>query len=63
MALFYTTMFIMFFGSAIAEFMADQIGTLVLAATAATLYMLADVLYSTAFGDSIRIEPAQAEAQ
>lgn len=58
-----TTTFIMFFGSAIAGFMADQIGTLVLVAAAATLYMLAGVLSPMAFGDSIKIASAQAEAQ
>ena len=58
-----TTTLIMFFGSAIAGFMADQIGTLILVAAAATIYMLAGVLSPAAFGDSINVAPAQAEAQ
>ena len=58
-----TTTLIMFFGSAIAGFMADQIGTLILVAAAATIYMLAGVLSPAAFGDSINVAPAQAETQ
>ncbi len=57
-----TTTLIMFFGSAIAGFMADQIGTFVLVSTAASFYILAGVLSPAAFGDSIKIAPAQSEA-
>ena len=58
-----TTTLIMFFGSAIAGFMADQIGTFILVFAAATIFMLAGVLSPMVFGDSIKIAPAQAEAQ
>jgi hypothetical protein len=58
-----TTTFIMFFGSAIAGFMADQIGTLILVAAAATLYILAGVLSPMAFGESMKIATARAEVQ
>lgn len=57
-----TTTLIMFFGSAIAGFMADQIGTFVLVTAAASFYILAGVLSPAAFGDSIKIAPAQSEA-
>lgn len=58
-----TTTFIMFFGSAIAGFMADQIGGFILISAAATLFMLAGVLSPTVFGDSIKMTPAQVEAR
>lgn len=58
-----TTTFIMFFGSALAGFMADQIGGFILISAAATLFMLAGVLSPTVFGDSIKMAPAQVEAR
>ena len=58
-----TTTLIMFFGSAIAGFMADQIGTFILVFAAATIFMLAGVLSPIVFGDSIKIAPVQAETQ
>jgi predicted MFS family arabinose efflux permease len=58
-----TTTLIMFFGSAIAGFMADQIGAFILISAAATIFMLAGALSPMVFGDSIKIAPAQAEAQ
>ena len=54
--------FIMFFGSAIAGFMADQIGTLILIAAAATIYILAGIVSPAVFGNSLVVEPVQAEA-
>jgi len=58
-----TTNFIMFFGSAIAGFMADQIGTFILVAAAASFYMLAGFLSPMAFGPSIQVACAQVEMQ
>jgi predicted MFS family arabinose efflux permease len=54
--------FIMFFGSAIAGFMADQIGTFILIAAAATFYMLAGLVSPAAFGNSIEDEPIPIKA-
>jgi predicted MFS family arabinose efflux permease len=51
-----STTFIMFFGSAIAGFMADQIGTFILVAAAAAFYMLAGLASPAAFGNSIEDE-------
>lgn len=56
-----TTTLIMFFGSAIAGFMADQIGTFILVAAAASIYILASILSPVAFGTSIQTAPAQAK--
>ena len=58
-----STTFIMFFGSAIAGFMADQIGTFTLVAAAATFYILAGMVSPAAFGASIKEAPIPAEAQ
>ena len=57
-----STTFIMFFGSAIAGFMADQIGTFILVAAAATFYMLAGLVSPAAFGDSIKEAPIPVKA-
>jgi predicted MFS family arabinose efflux permease len=57
-----TTMLIMFFGSAISGFMADQIGTFILVAAAASIYMVAGVVSPSVFGRSAQVTPAQAEA-
>jgi MFS family permease len=56
-----TTTFIMFFGSAIAGFMADQVGTFILVAAAATFYLLAGVVSPIAFGASLKESPVTAE--
>lgn len=58
-----TTTLIMFFGSAIAGFMADQFGAFILISAAATIFMFAGGVSPMVFGDSIKIAPAQAEAQ
>jgi predicted MFS family arabinose efflux permease len=58
-----TTTLIMFFGSAFAGFLADQIGTFILVAAAASIYMLAGFLSPAAFGTSSRVVPARVEAQ
>ena len=58
-----TTTLIMFFGSAFAGFLADQIGTFILVAAAASIYMLAGFLSPAAFGTSSRVVQAQVEAQ
>jgi predicted MFS family arabinose efflux permease len=57
-----STTFIMFFGSAIAGFMADQIGTFILVAAAASFYMLAGLVSPTAFGNSIKDAPIPIKA-
>ena len=57
-----TTTFIMFFGAAIAGFMADQIGTIILVAAAAIFYMIAGLVSPLAFGASIKDSPVPAEA-
>jgi len=56
-----TTTLIMFFGSAISGFMADRIGTFILIAIAASIYMLAGVLSPVVFGASTQVAPAKAE--
>jgi predicted MFS family arabinose efflux permease len=58
-----STTFIMFFGSAIAGFMADQIGTVILVGAAATIYMLAGVISPVVFGTSIKETPVPVEVQ
>jgi predicted MFS family arabinose efflux permease len=58
-----TTTFIMFFGSAIAGFMADQIGTFILVAAAAAFFILAGILSPAAFGPSRKEAPLPAEVQ
>ena len=59
-----TTTLIMFFGSAIAGFMADQIGTFILVAAAGSIYMLAGLFSPVAFGTSAsKVVPAPVEIQ
>jgi predicted MFS family arabinose efflux permease len=58
-----TSTFIMFFGSAIAGFMADQIGSLILIAAAATFYLLAGIFSPATFGTSLESAPSQAEVK
>jgi predicted MFS family arabinose efflux permease len=57
-----STMLIMFFGSAISGFMADQLGTFILVAAAASIYMVAGVVSPYVFGRSVQVAPAQAKA-
>jgi predicted MFS family arabinose efflux permease len=58
-----STTFIMFFGSTIAGFMADQIGTVILVGAAATIYMLAGVVSPVVFGTSIKETLVPVEVQ
>ncbi len=53
------TTFIMFFGSAIAGFMADQIGTFILIAAAAGIYLLAGVISPLVFGPVRQAAPSK----
>jgi len=55
--------FVMFFGSAIAGSLADQIGTIIMIAIAGGFYVLAGVVSPLFFGNSKRMPEVQAETQ
>jgi len=56
-----TTTLIMFFGSALAGLLADQVGTTILVAASASFYILAGLLAPPVFGDSVEGTVAQVE--